>query len=113
MLVDDTILIRYTCIMFVVNEDQSIKRKELQENLQSIGNEKNKEYERQVREGFENAHTTEEENKRFAATFLSSDEATSESAFGTLNVDKEKHTEEFALEARHRQKSNEPKCNVL
>ena len=54
----------------VIREDQSIKRKQLTENLQAIRNEKTREYERQLREGFASASITEQENQRFLETFL-------------------------------------------
>ena len=76
-----------------IEEDQSKKRKELQDNLQNISNEKNKEYERQVREGFESASVTEQENKRFVEIFLPTERDEPEGAPDTLNDDKEKLSE--------------------
>lgn len=101
-------------ILDVIKEDQFKKKEMLRENLQHIGNEKKKEYERQVNEGYENAYSTEQENKRFAAIFLPSDEAASESALGTLNIDKMEPTE-LAHKARPRLKKHEHEstCEVL
>ena len=70
--------------MYAAKEDQTRKRKELTENLQTIGIEKTKEYERQIREGFESASVTEQENKRFNETFLPTEEAELVSASDNL-----------------------------
>ena len=72
-----------------VKEDQTRQRKQMQENLQAIGNEKNKEYERQVREGFASASITKQENERFVEVFCQ----TEEYASGSLYDDKGKSHE--------------------
>ena len=68
-----------------IKEDLSKQRNALNENLKNIGNEKNKEYERQVKEGFENAPVTEQENKRFVDIFLTTEESEPDTATGTTN----------------------------
>ena len=79
--------------MYAAKEDQTRKRKELTENLQTIGDEKTKEYERQIREGFESAPVTEQENKRFNETFLPTEEAELVSMSDSLYDDNGKHHE--------------------
>lgn len=79
--------------MTTIREDQSKKRKELRESLLIISNKKNKEYERQVHEGFESAADTEQENRRFVKTFLSNGRAEPEGEPDNSTDDKEKNPE--------------------
>ena len=68
-----------------INKDMSKQRKALHDNLKNIGNEKKKEHERQVEEGFENAPVTEQENKQFAYILLTTEESEPHTEPGTTN----------------------------
>ena len=87
-------------LLYAAKEDQIRQRNGLTENLQNISSEKDKEHKRQVLEGFESAHATEQENDRFKEIFLPDEKNEPNIASDSLYDTKEKYPEYGKVEHR-------------